>query len=289
MVLIMPLRIRSLHVFPIKSCAGIALPASVIDSAGLNLDRRWLLIDAQGQFMTQRSHPQMARITPALLDTALRVSAGGHPDFDVPFEAGLQTPPQEVAVWRARIQAHHVGAEAAAWFSAVLGVPCALWRTTVALHRQPDPDYVRPWLQTYEGDQAGDHAFGFADGFPLLVASQASLEELNDRLQAQGRAPVSMDRFRPNIVVEGIEAFDEDHIGWMAFGGIKLGLVKACTRCSVPDVDPVSGERGAEPGQTLSTFRSFEEGVLFGQNAIVAAGAAGLLAVGDEGEFEYAF
>lgn len=289
MVLIMPLRIRSLHVFPIKSCAGIALDASVIDTAGLSLDRRWLLVDGHGQFMTQRAYPKMALIQPALLDAGVRLRAAGHPDFDLAFEAGLQTPAQDVTVWRASIQAHHVGADAAAWFSGVLGVPCALLRSTVALHRQPDPDYIKPWFETYEDDVSGDHAFGFADGFPLLIASQASLDELNERLHSQGRAPVSMDRFRPNIVVEGIEAFDEDHIGWMAFAGVKLGLVKACTRCGVPDVDPATGERSSEPGQTLTSFRSFDEGVLFGQNAIVAAGAGGMLAVGDEGEFEYAF
>ncbi len=289
MVLIMSLRIRSLHVFPVKSCAGISLDASVIDAAGLSLDRRWLLVDGQGTFMTQRAYPRMALIRPALLDTGVRLSAAGHPDFDLSFEAGLQTPPQDVTVWRAAIQAHPVGADAAAWFSGVLGVPCSLFRTTVPLHRQPDPDYVKPWLETYEDAAQTDHAFGFADGFPLLIASQSSLDELNARLQDKGRAPVTMDRFRPNIVVEGIEAFDEDHMGWMAFGGVRLGLVKACTRCGVPDVDPATGERGSEPGLTLTSFRSFDEGVLFGQNAIVAAGAGGMLAVGDEGEFEYAF
>lgn len=285
----MSLRIRSLHVFPIKSCAGISLTASVVDTAGLALDRRWMLVDQTGAFMTQRAYPRMALIRPALLDTDLRLSAPGHPDFDLPFEAGLDTPAQDIQVWRSAVRAHHVGEGAAAWFSAVMEMPCALYRTSEPLHRQPDARYVEPWVDTFGDDPLTDHAFGFADGFPLLIASQASLDELNEKLQAKGRAPVSMDRFRPNIVIDGVEAFDEDHIGWLAFDGVKLGLVKPCTRCALPDVDPETGERGTEPSETLTSFRSFDEGVLFGQNAIVAAGAGGLLAVDDEGEFEYRF
>lgn len=285
----MPVRILSLHVFPIKSCAGIALDASVIDTAGLAMDRRWLLVDATGAQMTQRAYPRMALIQPAFVDTDLRLQAPGHEPFDLSVEAGLDAPHQEVTVWRARIRAHPVGVLADAWFSAVMGVPCALFRVAEPMHRQPDPHYVEPWVDTFGTGPGQDHAFGFADGFPLLVASQASLGELNEHLQAKGHGPVSMDRFRPNIVVDGLEPFDEDHIAWISFNGITLGLVKPCTRCSMPDVDPRTGVAGTEPGDTLATFRTFDAGVLFGQNAIVAAGAGGLLAVGDEGEFEYRF
>lgn len=285
----MPVSIVSLHIYPIKSCGGISLSASVVGPAGLDMDRRWLLVDAQGVQMTQRTYPRMALIQTALTDTHLQLRTQGHAPFELTFEAGLDRPAQSVTVWRASLQAHDVGPDAAAWFSAVIGTPCRLFRVAEPMQRQPDAAVVQAWVDTFGADPLQDHGFGFADGFPLLVASLASLRELNDRLAGQGRAPVTMDRFRPNVVVSGLEPFDEDHVAWMSFSGITLGLVKPCVRCVMPDVDPLTGTAGQEPGETLATFRRFDAGILFGQNAIVAAGAGGLLAVGDEGEFEYAF
>lgn len=285
----MSVTIRSLHFYPIKSCAGTSVRHAVVDGAGLAWDRRWLVVGENGIFMTQRGFPRMALIVPTVQDDVLRIQAPGMDDLFIGLDAGRDQPEEKVVVWRATLAAHPVGSEAARWFSEVLGVPCSLYRVAEPLERLPDDAFVQPWVDTF-GEEAGQtHEFAFADGFPLLVANQASLDALNERLQAAGHAPVPMDRFRPNIVIDGLEAFDEDHVAWLDFAGMRLGLIKPCTRCTVPDVDQATGQPGMEPGQTLAQFRRFDAGVMFGQNAIVAAGAGAILAVDDEGEFEYAF
>ncbi|HEY0294283.1 MAG TPA: MOSC domain-containing protein, partial [Bordetella sp.] len=147
-------------------------------------------------------------------------------------------------------------------------------------------EWVERWRAAHPGLAGpfeGDHVFCFADGFPILVTNHASLDELNARLAAQGKPPVSMDRFRPNIVVRGGDwaAFDEDHTVLLRAGAASLALVKPCTRCPVPDVDPLTGERGDEPGLTLAALHTLDLGVVFGMNAIVAEKQPVILKIGD--------
>ncbi|AUL20657.1 MOSC domain-containing protein [Bordetella holmesii] len=245
----MSLTVRSLHIYPIKSCHGIDLAQSQIGRAGLAHDRRWLIVTAAGQFMTQRQWPRMTLIHTALTGSALYLSAPGMDDIEVALDGSqLASEVELVTVWRER-------------------------------HPQA--------ADVFEGD----HFFGFADGFPLLVTNQASLDDLNQRLAAKGHAPVPMDRFRPNIVLEGDDwaAFDEDLTVTIDFGHLRVALVKPCTRCSIPDVDQATAVANPEPGQTLAAYRNLDIGVVFGQNGIVDVRAETTLRVGDSAEIELNF
>lgn len=290
----MSARILSLHIYPIKSCAGIGLAESAIDRAGLAGDRRWMLVSGEGRFMTQRQWPRMALIRPALTDGVLRVSAPGMPDLEVPLDgSGLRSGAETVGVWNDTLQARRESGEAAAWFSRFLEAPCALYKVDEAARRPAKPDWVARWIDAHPELAAafdGDHFFGFADGFPLLIANQASLDDLNARLEKKGVAPVPMNRFRPNIVIEGgWEAYEEDHTAMIEAQGVRMAFVKPCTRCPMPDIDQDTGIRHVEPGQTLAAYRSLDIGVVFGQNAIVDAPAGARLKVGAPVEIELDF
>ncbi|SSW68400.1 MOSC domain-containing protein [Achromobacter agilis] len=290
----MPARILSLHIYPLKSCAGIDLSESPIDRAGLAYDRRWMLIGDDGQFMTQRQWPAMALIRTAIMADALRLSAPGMPDLDVALDgSGLASGSADVPVWSDTIAARRESEAAGRWFTEFLKTPCRLYKVDPAAHRPAKPDWVSRWTEAHPDladSFVGDHYFGFADGFPLLIANQASLDDLNARLQAKGVAPVPMDRFRPNIVVQGEwEAFEEDQTAMISAAGVKMAFVKPCTRCSIPDIDQRTAQRHEEPGRTLAGYRNLEIGVVFGQNAILDAPAGARLKVGDGVEIELDF
>ncbi|KRC82990.1 hypothetical protein D3C87_325760 [compost metagenome] len=290
----MSARILSLHIYPIKSCAGIDLGESPIDRAGLAQDRRWMLIGADGKFMTQRQWPSMALIRTALDAEALRVSAPGMPDLDVALDgSGLEPGAETVDVWSDTISARRESAAAGQWFTDFLKTPCRLLKVDVQAQRTAKPDWVSRWADAHPdlADAfAGSHHFGFADGFPLLVANQASLDDLNARLRAKGEPPVPMDRFRPNIVVEGEwEAYDEDHTAMITVADVRMAFVKPCTRCSIPDIDQRTARQHDEPGRTLAGYRNLDIGVVFGQNAILDAPAGARLKVGDAVEIELDF
>jgi len=291
----MSARIRSLHIYPVKSCAGIDLAAAPVDRAGLRHDRRWMIVSAEGQFMTQRQWPRMALIGTALDASALTLSAPGQAPLRVALdESGLSDTVEQVGVWRDTVAARQDTPAAADWLSTFLGTPCRLLKVDADARRPAKPEWVDGWRERHP-DLAdafdGDHFFGFADGFPLLVANQASLDDLNQRLAARGVAPVPMDRFRPNIVVESDDwpAFEEDQTAVLRVGEVTLAFVKPCTRCSIPDIDQRTAEMHAEPGRTLAGYRNLEIGVVFGQNAIVAAPAGATLRVGDPAEIELDF
>ena len=290
----MSARILSLHIYPVKSCAGIALNESPIDRAGLAHDRRWMLIDADGKFMTQRQWPAMALIRTALTADSLRLSAPGMSDLEVALDgSGLEPGAESVAVWSDTTSGQRESAAAGQWFSDFLKTPCRLYKVDASAQRNAKPDWVSRWVDAHPDlaePFAGQHCFGFADGFPLLVANQASLDDLNARLQAKGVAPVPMDRFRPNIVVEGEwEAFEEDHTAMITAAGVRMAFVKPCTRCSIPDIDQRTAQQYDEPGRTLAGYRNLEIGVVFGQNAILDAPAGASLKAGDEVEIELDF
>ena len=290
----MPARILSLHIYPIKSCAGIDLAESDLDRAGLAHDRRWMLVDDTGQFMTQRQWPAMALIRTALAGGMLRLAAPGMDALDVPLDGSqLADTSEDVVVWRDTVPARAEHPRTAQWLSSFLGRPCRLFKVDVQARRNANAQWVDRWRDGHPdlADMfAGEHLFGFADGFPLLVANQASLDDLNARLAAQGKAAVPMDRFRPNIVVQGEwAAFEEDYTAMITAGAARLAFVKPCTRCSVPDVDQATAAPGDEPGRTLAGYRTLEAGVVFGQNAIVAGQVPVRLRAGDAVEIELDF
>lgn len=287
--------IASLHSYPIKSCAGIDLQSAELTRAGLAHDRRWMVVDAAGRFMTQRQLPRMALIRVELDAQALMLAAPQMEPLRVPLDGSqLADTVENVVVWSATVPARSESARVNAWFSCFLGHPCRLFKVDDQARRAPDPQWAQRWLAAHPdlaGQFEGDHAFGFADGYPVLVANQASLDELNARLGAQGKQPVSMNRFRPNIVVAGEDwpAWDEDHTAFLQAGAAGLALVKPCARCPIPNVDPVTADTGDEPGATLAALHTRETGVIFGMNAIVAQQRPLVLKIGDPVEISLDF
>mgnify|MGYP002349635364 CR=1 FL=1 len=267
--------VAQLFVYPVKSCAGFSVPQAVLTTTGLQWDRHWMVVDAQGDFITQRDVPRMALIRTAPVDGVLALSAPGMPRLEVDSDQGGAA--VTVRVWGDVVVARSAGADAARWFTEVLGRPCQLVRF--------DPQSRRlSSLQWTGGFEAPNQ---FADGFPLLVASQASLDGLNARLQAAGQAPVGMERFRPNLVIDGIGEHDEDRVEdlYLALeqGEAQLQLCKPCTRCPIPDIDPATAQRGTAVGDVLRTYRRdarMQGRITFGMNAVVRAGQGRTLQVG---------
>ena len=266
-------RIAGLTIYPVKGCRGIALTratALVTGLAHLQLrDREWMVVDRQGQFVTQREHPRLALIQPDFADDALRLSAAGAAALDVPLAAGGA--PRDVVVWRFAARAFDQGDAAAAWLSGFLRAEVRLVRFDPSVPRRCNPDYVA---------DSGAHTL-FADGYPMLVIGAASLDDLNARLTAKRVPALPMNRFRPNVVVAGLPPYEEDHLDTLTCGEVTLRLVKPCTRCQVTTTDQATARVGIEPLPTLSTYRRNDAlaAVTFGMNAIVVAGAGRPLAV----------
>ena len=242
---------------------------------GLDLDRAWMVTGPQGEMLTQRELPAMALIRPTMRLSDLVLRAPGMLGLHLSLDA-VETLTR-VRVWDDIVRAWDMGALAAQWFTDYLGRPARLVRF--------DPDEQRLADRQWTGEAEAPTAF--ADGFPLLVTSTASLAELNRRLAEGGHAPVGPDRFRANLVLDGLQAFEEDHIDELVLdtddGPVRLKLVKPCSRCQIPNIDPATGVMGAEPGRTLAGFRSDARvggAVTFGMNAIVLEGAERLLRVG---------
>jgi len=270
----MPPAIHSLYSYPVKSCAGIRHDRIRVSGAGLEYDRHWVIVDDQGVFMTQRQHPRMVLIQPAPQPDGLWLRAPGQADCFAPATGG-EPPAVPVTIWGTATIGADQGDEAAHWLSSFLGTPCRLLRLHPHAHRLASMRHMTQWIQTHpDWPQSflpvDRHAFAFADGFPFLVANQHSLDELNGQLAAGGHAAVDMIRFRPNIVLQGLEPYDEDHLAGFRTGDLGFAFVKACARCPIPNVDPLTGETAPEPGRTLARHRQFEQGVLFGMNAIAA-------------------
>lgn len=262
------MQLAALNIYPIKSCAGIALHRSRITQTGLAWDRHWMLVDANGRFVTQRELPQLATVVPQLLDSELVVSAPDESPLRVPLEFNGE--PQSVRVWRDTVSALDCGDHAAIWFSRVAGRPLRL----VAF----DPRAKRLSNTEFTADASGYAQF--ADGYAVLVVSEESLVDLNTRLPEGG---LPMTRFRPNLVLRGARAYQEDTLKTLRFGDVELRLVKACTRCVITTIDQRTGMvQGDQPLRTLRGYRYDPQlkGVTFGQNAIVMAGADQNISVG---------
>lgn len=258
-------RIAALAVYPVKSCRGIALAAARVATTGLEHDREWMVVDARGRFLTQRTHPALATVATTLDDRALTLTAPGREPLRVPFDQTCTW--RRVVVWSAECDALDHGEQAADWLSSLLGESARLVRATPGM-RRADPAFTQP----------AEAPLAFPDGYPILVASTASLAWLNERLPE----PVPMERFRANVVLDGLAAFDEDHLDRFTAGAVRLKLVKPCTRCVVPSIDQVTGVRGADPVEVLRATRYDRalKGITFGENAIVLAGVGASLAVG---------
>lgn len=279
--------LAALHLYPIKSCAGLSLESATLTRAGLTTrqigDREWMLVDADGNFLSQRAHPRMALIAPRLTPRALEVGAPGM----APLELALGRPDPagaavcQVRLWDDALQVFDCGAAAAAWFTAFLGAPCKLVRF--------DPRVERLSNRQWTGGAAAPNRF--SDGYPLLAISLASLADLNARLAAIGRPALPMNRFRPNLVIDGVDAFEEDYAASFALGASVLRPVKPCPRCPIPSVDQDSGQVGPDPLDALG-YRAKPEldgALCFGMNCIVAEGDGELLRVGQDIEVELAF
>jgi uncharacterized protein YcbX len=277
----MELRIAELNLFPVKGCRGIAVGEAALAATGLQVDgigdREWVVVDAQGAFLSQREYPKMALIETRLTPASLLLKAPGMLLLDVPLDSEGDV--VEVQVWDDRVSAVTQGEIADAWLSEYLGVPARLRRF----------DYERTRLAAHRYTGAVDAPFKFADAFPLLVTTTSSLAALNERLRRQGHGAATMSRFRPNIVLDGPPAFEEDYFKLLRIGAIAIRPVKPCARCSVPGVDPVTGEHSPVVTDALAAMRATPDGVMFGVNAIVVEGAGGTLRAGDAVEVQLRF
>ncbi|QRX83754.1 MOSC domain-containing protein [Glaciimonas sp. PAMC28666] len=277
--------ITALIIYPIKSCAGIALTEATLTSAGLRTqqanDREWMVVDLAGQFLTQRQIPQMALIVPHLDSQGLHLTAPGMPILDMPFVFPTWTPAL-VKVWDDNVIAQDCGDVTAEWFSTALNVPCRL------VHF--DPHSQRMASKKWTAGRAVPTLF--SDGYPILMTSQASLDDLNKKLHAQGRATLPMNRFRPNIVIDGVEAFEEDYAETLSTEKIRLQPVKPCPRCPIPSIDQATGKPGPDPLDILQSYRinpKVDGGITFGMNTILLEGEGEILRVGEEIEITLAF
>jgi uncharacterized protein len=267
--------IAALIVYPVKSCRGIAVDQAAVTVRGLQRDREWLIVDSDGRFITQREVPQLALIVPSVTDAALRLDAPGMSSMEVAHDATGAS--KVVTIFRDTLSAIDQGDAVARWLSAFLQQAVRLVRFDASVRRYCN--------KTYAGE-TGAHT-AFADGFPVLVIGDASLADLNARLPS----PLPMNRFRPNIVVSGIDAYDEDHIETITCGQVSLTLVKPCVRCQITTTDQATASVGVEPLPTLGTYRRSDSlgGVTFGMNAIVARGYGARIAVGDSLEYAFRF
>lgn len=278
------LRLDAIHVYPVKSCAGTSPRAAVLAETGFDLDHEWVVVDANGRFVSQRELPRMALVQTVLKSDELVLRAPGMLALHVAVDRIEGR--TEVEVWNDRVAAYDMGALCAQWFTDFLGRPLRLARF--------DPEVPRRVDRRWSGEIAATAAF--QDAFPLLVTSTASLVEVNRRLALAGHRAVTMARFRPNLVLAGLEAHDEDHLDEIAFeadgGRVRLKLVKPCKRCPIPDVEPETGVRGHAVGDVLAQYRTdprMAGAITFAMNAIIVEGIGCTLAVGMAGSATYAF
>ena len=239
-----------------------------------------MVVDRNGKFVTQRERPRLALIETSVVDRGLRLFAPTAGAVDLP-EAMPGVESRDVVVWHSRVRGLDAGDGPAQWLSSFLGVPHRILRFDRSHARRCNPEYA--------GD-SGAHTM-FADGYPLLVIGQSSLDDLNARLVAKGAEPLPMNRFRPNLVIAGLDPNAEDHLDTLESDGVTLRLVKPCVRCTVTTTDQASGRVGVEPLHTLSTYRRNDAlaGVTFGMNAIVLRGAGGALTVNGAARVSYRF
>jgi hypothetical protein len=246
------LTITELAIYPVKSMRQVPLESAVIDMGGLKHDRRWMVVDADNRMITQRQQSRLCLIQPELNDDGICLHAADLPDISVAIPNRSKT--KTVSIWNDSCNAYDAGDKAGQWLSQFLGLECRLVYF-------PE-DEVRIVDQTYA--QQGDRT-AFSDGFPMLLISQDSLDDLNMRLAS----PVPMARFRPNIVVSGCAPYAEDNWHRLKIGDLEMRIVKSCSRCVIPSIDIETAERTGEPTKMLSSYRRQDNKILFGQNVVV--------------------
>ena len=288
-------RIQRLFIYPVKSCAGIELTESPLCEFGLDLDRAWMVVDAHGDFITQREQPRMALIKPQLKANEMILRAPGMLALHVNIDA-VEAPAQ-VTVWNDTVSAYDMGNVAAQWFTDFLsltdaGLPAA--NAPKLRMVRFDPDHKR--LANLSWTKGVEAMTQFADGFPMLILSTASLDALNSKLVAAGQAQVGIERFRPNIVISGLEAHDEDRLNELTIAtdacAVQLDLVKPCPRCPIPNIDPATAISSPAVNDMLQTYRQDARvggSITFGMNAITREGFDAVLRVGQavEGNFKF--
>lgn len=262
------MKLSGINIYPVKSLKGIPVEEATVEDRGFQYDRRWMLIDANNRFLSQREHPVMATISVAVTKDGLFFKRG-RAEILVPMMPQLRR--AYVQIWTSYVEAMEYGDRVNGWFSEQLEMPCRLVLMPEESRRSVDAKYaLRPKEDTVS----------FADGYPFLLIGEGSLEDLNIRLSS----PVPMNRFRPNLVVKGSEPFAEDTWSRIRIGETIFHLVKPCGRCVMTTVDQASGEKdGKEPLRTLASYRTVNGSVLFGQN-LIAENAGGIIRVGDEVE-----
>jgi len=247
--------LSGLFIYPVKSTRGIAQVSARLTPFGLEWDRQWMIVDERGVFLSQRTHPQLARVVPRIEADALVLAAPELTELRVPLHVDAEA--IEVRVWDDHMSAIPQGAHADEWLSWAVGQPVRLVRVA-GMDRHANPKFAG----------AVPAPIGFPDGYPFLICNRASLEELNTHLPA----PIPMERFRPNLVLEGLSPWAEDRISTLTFEGLVLKLVKPCVRCTIPSLDHETGARSTDPTPALKRFRFSRQlrGVTFGENAVIA-------------------
>lgn len=280
-------RITRLFVYPVKSCAGVEVEEAILTETGLEFDRAWMVVDAANEFVTQRQLPRMALIRPQLKHFDMVLRAPGMLALHVALDAVEE--PVEVRVWKDTVKAYDMGDVASQWFTDFLAVPGQRFRLV-----RFDPDHVRLSSKQWTGEI--DAPNQFSDGYPLLVASEAAVDELNGKLAAAGHRAVGIERFRPNIVLGGVESHDEDRLDALhvatADGMVELRPVKPCSRCPIPDIDPATAESSPEVGDLLRTYRRDDRvdgAITFGMNLVIVDGVDRVLRVGQPVAGNYRF
>jgi len=260
--------LAEIAVYPVKSCRGIALESASLTASGLEWDRHWMFVDGAGTFVSQRTRPQLARVATRFTRTGVELRAPGLEPLTLPFAATGER--VAVRIWKDACDVLDQGDAAAGWASEATGERVRVVRAAQVTQRHANAEFAGPTPAP----------MAFADGYPVLVCNRASLAELNTRMPE----PIPMGRFRPNLVLDGLEPFAEDDVDSIAVGDAVLRLVKPCTRCVVTSTDQLSGERAANPLPVLRKFRFDREllGVKFGENAVVERGVGAVLRRGAE-------
>jgi MOSC domain-containing protein len=269
----MRVSVTELWVYPVKSMRGSARERLRLTATGFEWDRQWMVVDSKGKFLSQRTHPQLARVVPEIERSMLRLEAPGLAALRVPLSA--QGTPVPVSVWDDSCTGLDQGEEAAAWTSAAVGAPVRLIRVAPAMGRLASAQFAGPLRAP----------LNFPDGYPILVTNEASLEALNTQLPR----PVPMGRFRPNLVLRGLPAWAEDRIDTLRLGAVTLRLVKPCLRCTIPSIDQLTGEPSTDPAPALKKLRFSKQlrGVMFGENAVIISGSGTEVECGAEVEVTY--
>ena len=255
--------LTGITVYPIKSTRGIPADSWELDEFGLKFDRRWMVVDQDGEFISQRDCPRLALVAPSIEDGILRIEAPGMPALEVSLQP-VPAVTTRVTIWENTCAATWLGEAPADWFSTFLGCAASLVHMPAATMRPANPVYAPT-----------DTRVSFVDGYPLLLISEESLADLNRRLEL----PLPMNRFRPNLVVAGCDPYEEDTWRSIRIGDTPMQVVKPCDRCVITTTDQVTAERGKEPLRTLATYRNVDGKVLFGQNVVHQG--RGRLRVGD--------